>query len=360
MSGDAAAVAATPDGQSVPGWPTGACRLADMSRPAIVRGRTNVSAALGRPLRRPAVAIGNFDGVHRGHQTLIATARRLAETTGGDVVALTFDPHPARLLAPALAPPLITSLDRRAELLGHAGATVVVVEPFTRDFAAIEADAFARDVLAGDLHAAHVVVGYDFSFGKGRRGDIAMLEVLGGRFGFGVSIVRRISVHGLTCSSTKVREFALEGRVEGAEVLLGRPFEVSGTVARGAGRGREIGFPTANLTPDAELVPKPGIYAARARLLQNGGDDGNDGDAADPGKGNVFTCALSIGTNPTFVRDGALTVEAHLLDFEGDLYDRRIRIEFIQRLRDEHRFESVDALIAQIRADVAMTRKLVK
>jgi riboflavin kinase/FMN adenylyltransferase len=314
----------------------------------LVRGRKNLTAALGRPLSRPAVAIGNFDGVHRGHQTLIATARRLADTAAGDVVVLTFDPHPARLFAPALAPPLILSLERRAELLGEAGADVVVVEPFTREFASIEADAFASDVLGADLRAAHVVVGYDFSFGKGRRGDTALLEALGGRLGFGVSIVRRISVHGLTCSSTKVREFVLEGRVEGAEVLLGRPFELTGVVTRGAGRGREIGFPTANLRPEADLVPKPGIYAARARVLGNAGEKAKQ----------LWAAALSIGTNPTFVRDGILSIEAHLLDFDGDLYDQRVRVEFVQRLRDEHRFASVDDLVTQIRADVAKTREL--
>lgn len=319
-----------------------------MPSPVIVHGRANLATELGRALDRPSVAIGNFDGVHRGHQALIATARKLAEPNGGDVVALTFDPHPARLLAPALAPPLIVSLERRAELLGQAGANVVVIEPFTREFAAIDAVSFAGDVLAGDLRSAHVVVGYDFSFGKGRRGDTAMLEALGARFGFGVSIVRRIAIHGLTCSSTKVREFALEGRVEGAEVLLGRPFELTGVVARGAGRGRQIGFPTANLRPDAELLPKPGIYAARAVV---------DGDRA--GDVRPVACSVSIGTNPTFVNDGALIVEAHLLDFEGDLYGRRMRIELVQRLRDEHRYETVDALITQIRADVAMTRALV-
>lgn len=302
-------------------------------------------AALGRPLARAAVAVGNFDGVHRGHQALCQTARRLADSTGGDVVALTFDPHPARVLAPKLAPPLILSLERRAELLGEAGVDVVVVEPFTRAFAAIEAESFALDVLAGDLRAAHVVVGYDFSFGKGRRGDVALLETLGARAGFGVSVVRRISVHGLTCSSTKVREFALEGRVEGAEVLLGRPFELTGVVTRGAGRGRTIGFPTANLQPEGELVPKSGIYAARARLLD--------------GSGGVWPCALSIGTNPTFVDEGARVVEAHLLGFDGDLYGKRLRLEFVQWLRDEHRFESVEALVAQIQQDVAQTRELV-
>jgi riboflavin kinase/FMN adenylyltransferase len=336
------------------------CKLNQM---LMVRGRKNVAASLGRPLAHAAVAIGNFDGVHRGHQALCATARRVADSMAGDVVALTFDPHPARLFAPHLAPPLIVSLERRAELLGEAGVDMVVVEPFTRDFASMEADAFARDVLAGDLRAAHVVVGYDFSFGKGRRGDTVMLEALGARLGFGVSIVRRVSVHGLTCSSTKVREFVLEGRVEGAQVLLGRPFELSGQVTRGAGRGKQIGFPTANLRRDADLVPKPGIYAARARILGDkraevgaGGSGGNMND----GESALLACAVSVGTNPTFVPDGELTIEAHLLDFEGDLYGRRIRIELVQRLRDEHRFESAEALVAQIRTDVAQTRELLQ
>lgn len=318
-----------------------------------------MAAALGRPLVRAAVAIGNFDGVHRGHQILIATARRLADTNAGDVVALTFDPHPARLLAPTLAPPLIVSLERRAELLGDAGADIVVVEPFTREFAGIEADAFAADVLRGDLHASHVVVGYDFSFGKGRRGDTAMLEALGARVGFGVSVVRRVSVHGLTCSSTKVREFALEGRVEGAEVLLGRPFEVTGLVTKGAGRGRGIGYPTANLVPDADLIPKAGIYAGRARIVDGGSTVRSGSGGGDGAQRDVWACALSIGTNPTFVREGAMTVEAYLLDFEGDLYGRRLRVELVQRLRDELRFESVEALVTQIRADVDKTRELV-
>jgi len=315
----------------------------------LVRGRTAVTATLGRELRRAAIVLGNFDGVHRGHQALIETARRLADNTGGEVVALTFDPHPARLLAPALAPPLIVSLDRRAELLGEAGVDVVVVEPFTRAFAAIEAEAFGAEVLGRDLRAAHVVVGYDFSFGKGRRGDTTMLGELGERHGFGVSIVRRVSIHGLTCSSTKVREFVLEGRVEGAAVLLGRPFEITGTVVRGAGRGRGIGFPTANVQGEAELLPKAGIYAARAQLL----DDAGAVVAS-------HVAALSVGTNPTFVAGGGLTVEAYLLDFDGDLYGRRLRLQLIERLRDELRFDSLDALTTQIAADVARTRELAR
>ena len=315
----------------------------------LVRGRSAIAATLGRELIRPAIVIGNFDGVHRGHQALIATARRLADASGGEVVALTFDPHPARLLAPALAPPLITTLERRAELLGEAGADVVVLEPFTHEFAAIQAEDFATEVLHRGFRPSYVVVGYDFSFGRGRRGDTAMLESLGSQLGFGVSIVRRVAIHGLTCSSTKVREFVLEGRVEGAEVLLGRPFEITGEVVRGAGRGRGLGFPTANIRPEAELLPKPGIYACRASILE---------DAAGGGGGSKKLAALSIGTNPTFVSAGKLSVEAYLFDHDGDLYGKRLRLEVAARLRDELRFESVDALVAQIHADVARTREL--
>lgn len=314
----------------------------------IVRGRSQLAAAPGRPLRHTAVTIGNFDGVHRGHQALVATARRLAGAEG-QVIALTFDPHPARLFAPDLTPPLISSLSRRAELLGEAGADIVVIEPFTAEFAAIEAESFIRDVLVRDLHAAHVVVGYDFSFGKGRRGNTEMMETLGAANGLSVSIVRRISVHGITCSSTKIREFVLEGQIEGAEVLLGRPFELSGRVIRGAARGRLIGYPTANLRVDADLLPKPGIYAARAHVLPSSSDAASI----------VRACALSVGTNPTFTGDGVLSVEGYLLDYAGDLYDRELRVELVQRLRDERRFDSVEALVAQIAADVERTREVV-
>ena len=338
----------------------------------VVRGRLGLEAALGgrRPVRA-AVAIGNFDGVHRGHQALLAAARHAAGPEG-EVIAFTFDPHPARLFAPALTPPLIVSLPRRIELLGASCADIVVVEPFTPAFAAMEAEPFVREVLFRDLCATHVVVGYDFSFGKGRRGNTETMESLARELGIGSTVVRRVAVHGITCSSTRIREFVLEGQVEGAEVLLGRPYELSGVVVRGAARGRAIGYPTANLSVDTDLRPKPGIYAARARLLADEGDTapaptlapaegavepGSTPGALAPGTG--WTAALSVGTNPTFASDGSVTIEAHLLDFSGDLYGRRLRLELVQRLRDERRFESVEALVAQIGADVAQTRTIV-
>ncbi len=329
----------------------------------VVAGRAALAAS--RELSRAtAFVIGNFDGVHLGHRALLRAARERAEASGGRVGVLTFDPHPAKLFAPALAPPLIVSLRRRIELLGEEGADLVVVEPFTPAFAAIEATSFVRDVLARDLGARDVVVGYDFSFGRGRKGDTRLLGVEGLALGIGVTVVPPVTVSGLTCSSTKVREFALEGRVEGAAMLLGRPLEVTGEVVHGAGRGRTLGIPTANVKPEGELLPSPGIYAGRAVLLPDADADAYAGYPAPsagvrpPAAGESHPCALSIGTNPTFKGSGALSVEAHLLDFAGDIYGRRVRLEIVHRLRDEQRFESTAALIAQIQADIADTRKV--
>jgi riboflavin kinase / FMN adenylyltransferase len=304
-------------------------------------------AAVDPAAPRLAVAIGNFDGVHRGHQALLDEARARARQRGGPSAVLTFAPHPARLFAPAKAPPLIMSLERRLELLAAADIDVAIVEAFTPAFAAIEADEFVRRVLAQDLAAADVVVGYDFSFGRGRAGNVERLATLGRELGLGVAVIPPVSIDGVPCSSTRVRQLCAEGDVRGAARLLSRPVEIEGRVVRGAARGRTLGFPTANVVPEGELVPKLGIYATRTTLL--------DG----PMAGAVHQAALSIGRNTTFTGPGTeapVNVEAYLLDFDGDLYDRRVRLELIDRLRDEQRFESIDALIAQIYADVAAVR----
>jgi len=293
-----------------------------------------------------ALAIGNFDGVHLGHTALLAEARARAARRGGLAAVLTFTPHPARLFAPDRAPPLIMSLQRRLEVLEQAGMDLAIVEPFTRAFASIEAPAFVCDVLARDLGARAVVVGYDFSFGRERAGTVAMLRELGGTAGIDVAVIPPVEVDGVPCSSTRIRQLVAAGDTTAAARLLGRPFEIEGAVARGAGRGRGLGFPTANVVPEAELRPKLGIYAARAVIL--------DGPLA----GQRHAVALSVGTNPQFSGE-AVTTEAYLLDFEGDLYDRRVRLEVGERLRDERRFESIDALVTQIRQDVARVRQLV-
>jgi riboflavin kinase/FMN adenylyltransferase len=316
----------------------------------IIRGRQRITSKLGRPLRAPAVALGNFDGVHRGHQALLATASRLAHAAGGEAVVLTFDPHPARFLAPALAPPMLVTLERRLELLAEAGADAVVVEPFTTEFAALPADRFIAEVLRGDLDARPVVVGWDFTFGAGRQGNATMLASEGARLSMGVSIVPPVMVAGLLCSSTKIREFVLEGRVEGAAMLLGHPFELAGRVVPGVQRGRTLGIPTANLDAEADLLPKPGVYAAWACRV----------DGAPPQR---LRAAVSVGSNPTFAAEGrgavpAVTIEAHLLDFDGDLYGARLRLEFAGRIREQRRFSSAEELVAEIKRDILRTREI--
>ena len=308
------------------------------------------AAARGRGAPPTSVAIGNFDGVHLGHQALLAEARR-GVRGHGQAVALTFYPHPARVLAPAKAPPLIMPLERRLALLADTGIDATVVQPFTRELSSVSAEDFIRDVLVRDLAASSVVVGPDFRFGRGRAGDVQLLETLGRALSLSVSVIAPVTV-GTTagsqrCSSTRIRQLVEAGEVRGARWLLGRPFELEGAVVQGAARGRTIGFPTANLVPETELRPAVGIYAARAVLL--------DG----PASGTTHLAAVSIGYNPTFEAQGApVTVEAHLLDFAGDLYGRRLRLELWDRLRDEQKFESVDALVAQIAADVARVRAL--
>jgi riboflavin kinase/FMN adenylyltransferase len=307
----------------------------------IVRGYS----ALPRRLRSPVVAIGNFDGVHRGHAHIFRHARELARSIAADAeaVVLTFEPHPAKVLAPAFAPPLITPLERKLELIAGEGIDATVVQPFDRTFAALTPEQFVDDVLVGGLGAKRVCVGYDFTFGQKRSGTIQSLEALGRARGFEVTVAAAFTVDGMVCSSTKVREFTLEGRVDGAALLLGRDPEVEGEVVHGDGRGRTIGVPTANLRAETELLPKNGVYAGWGEV---------------PGSGKRHAAAINVGTNPTFVRGMPVTVEAHLLDANEDLYGKRLRLGFTKRLRAEERFASVEALIAQIRKDVEETRMI--
>jgi riboflavin kinase / FMN adenylyltransferase len=297
--------------------------------------------ALGRRLREPAVAIGNFDGVHLGHQRLFAEIRRLSTARGGESVAFTFQPHPARVLAPRFAPPLICTPECKLERIAATGAVdVCVVEPFDHALADRSPVEFVDEVLVRALAARDVCVGHDFTFGKGRAGDVRLLAELGRARGFGLTVIEPVTADGIVCSSTKVREFMIEGRIEGAALLLGRDPEVVGEVVRGAGRGRTIGVPTANVRSDTELLPAPGVYAGWARTAD----------------GACCNAAINIGSNPTFTgpASGALSVEAHLLDYRGkDLYGSRLVLGFRRRLRAEQRFPSVEALVAQIREDIA-------
>ena len=290
--------------------------------------------------RGAAVAIGNFDGVHAGHCALIARACRLAEAHGVTSAALTFDPHPSELLSPATAPPKLTSLARRLELMSAAGLGAVLVEPFTRELATLAPEVFIDRVVIGAMRAQAIVVGYDFSYGAGRAGSTEALRAHGGSAGIEVAVVDPVEVAGEVASSTKVRGYLKAGDLAGAERLLGRRWDVDGIVVHGAKRGRAIGVPTANISPTSDLPVAPGIYAVT--LSASGGPP--------------LPAVASLGTNPTFVEGGRLVLEVHVLDWDGDLYGQTVRTTFVAWLRPEQKFDSVDALIAQIRRDIADAR----
>jgi riboflavin kinase/FMN adenylyltransferase len=307
----------------------------------VYRSSQEAAAGLTGPT---AVVIGNLDGVHRGHQELINQARALAKTCGGEVVVLTFAPHPARYFNPELAPPLITTQEQKLELLEACGLDAVVVETFDGEFAAISAEAFVRKILVEQLLARHVLVGHGFRFGSQKGGGIKTLAALGSELGFEAHEIATVRVSSIAVSSTKIREFILLGRVGGASLLLGRDYLVQGPVVPGKGRGRTIGLPTANVDPVNEILPRKGVYAGWAHLES----------------GVVFKAVINIGTNPTFEKADVLSLEAHLLDFSGDLYGKRVGIHFTQRLREERRFASVNDLVAAIHGDIADARVLLK
>ncbi len=286
-----------------------------------------------------AVAIGNFDGVHVGHRALIRRAAELADAHDARVVALTFDPHPSALLAPRGAPPPVASLARRIELLAEAGADAVVIEPFTHDLAHLAPHAFIEDIVIHALRARAIVVGYDFNYGHGRAGTTDALRAHGGRAGIEVDIVAPVEVGGEVASSSRIRGYLAAGDLPAAERMLGRRWDIDGVVVHGAKRGRAIGVPTANVRPDCDVPLRAGIYAVTLGVGSQ-----------------VLPAVASLGTNPTFVDDGHLVLEVHALDWDGELYDRRVRIAFAKHLRDEAKFDSVDALVAQIRADIVAAR----
>lgn len=286
------------------------------------------------------VAIGNFDGVHVGHRALIARAHELAAARGARTVALTFDPHPSTLFGKA--PPMISSLARRIELLGEAGADAVVVEAFTPELAAQSPHAFVDAILLRALQARAVVVGYDFCYGAGRAGTVESLRAQCGDAGVEVAVVSAVETNGEVASSTRIRHHLRDGDLPAANRLLGRRWDIDGVVVHGAKRGRTIGIPTANIRPHSELFVRPGIYAVTLSV---------DGSPALP-------AVASLGTNPTFVESGGLVLEVHVLDGGGDYYDRLVRTAFVAHLRDEAKFDSVDALLAQIRLDIDAARRV--
>jgi riboflavin kinase / FMN adenylyltransferase len=289
----------------------------------------------------PVLALGNFDGLHRGHAKIIDRVRRRGGERGGTPAAMTFDPHPPRIVRPDKAPPLLMTTEQRLEALGRAGMQGVAVVRFTHEMSQWDPEMFVRTVLVEWLHVAEVWVGANFLFGHDRAGTFTVLRALGSRYGFRAEKIDAVRYKDFVVSRTRIRRLLTEGRVDEAGALLGHHYFIDGTVVHGAARGREIGFPTANLDTPNELLPPAGVYATTAAV-----------------NGIEHPSVTNIGMRPTFGDVDRIHVETHLLDASRDLYGARIRLSFVQRLRDERAFADVDALRAQIDADCRAARRL--
>jgi len=291
---------------------------------------------------QPVLALGNFDGLHRGHMKIIDRVRRRAGERGGTPAAMTFDPHPPRVLRPDKAPALLMTKDQKLESLARSGMQGVAVVRFTRELSQWDPETFVRTVLVEWLHVVEVWVGANFLFGHERSGTFSVLRGLGARYGFRAEKIDPVRYKEFVVSSTRVRRLVAEGRVDEAGALLGHHYFIDGVVTRGAGRGRQIGFPTANLSTVNELVPPSGVYATTTTTPD----------------GVMRPSVTNIGVRPTFGDVDRPVVETHVFDLASDLYDQALRLSFVQRLRDERPFPDVDALRAQIEADCRGARRL--
>jgi len=295
------------------------------------------------PLTNPVLTIGNFDGMHKGHLALFDKVKERAKSLQGQSAVMTFEPHPIKVIMPGNGPPLITPIQQKLRLMEGTGIDVIFCLPFTKEFAAISARDFVKDILVDKIGIKEIVVGYDYTFGHGRGGNIQLLKEMGSHFGFTVHVVDPVRINNTLVSSTSIRNLVQEGNLKEAKKLLGRDYQISGTVVKGKDRGdRLLGFSTANLELIDELTPGVGVYAVRAHI-----DD------------QTYYGLTNIGYNPTF-GEGTFSVETHILDFSRDLLGKTIRVDFIERLRDEKTFESAKELAEQIGKDIVRARELFK
>ena len=293
------------------------------------------------PLKNPVLTIGNFDGIHKGHLVLFDKVKERAKVIGGQSAVMTFEPHPIKVMMPGNGPPLITPTRQKLRLIEDTGVDVIFCIPFTKEFAAISARDFVKDILVDKIGVKEIVVGYDYTFGHGRTGNIELLKEMGSHFGFTVYVMDPVRINDTLISSTSIRELIRDGNLKEAKKLLGRDYQVSGTVVKGKNRGdRLLGFSTANLKLIDELTPAVGVYAVRVHI------DGQ-------------TCygLTNIGYNPTF-GEGVFSVETHVLDFSMDLLGKTIKVDFLEWLRDEKTFKSPKELADQICKDIVQAREL--
>ena len=299
---------------------------------------------LKNPFEKAVVTIGNFDGVHKGHQAILHQVIEKAEAIGGTSVAVTFEPHPIRVLKKNGQPPLITLFEQKIELIAQSGIDVLICIRFDEAFAAVTARQFVEDILVRRIGTRAIIIGEDYAFGRNREGNVEFLRAYGKTLGFDVIVAQWISdtFHaGERISSTRVREVVTAGNVEEAWHLLGRYYQVRGRVVSGRNRGGKLlGFPTANIHLTDELCPKTGVYAVTVAC-----------------KSNKYKGVANIGYSPTF-DDNIFTVEVHILDFNDDIYNEPIRVNFIRRIRDEAKFENIEALIRQITKDIEVGREI--
>jgi riboflavin kinase/FMN adenylyltransferase len=288
----------------------------------------------------PVLTLGSFDGLHRGHRELLRTVVGEARARGGWSVVVTFEPHPLKLLAPGRAPRLILTRKDKIRLLRDCGVDAVIVQKFDRAFANLEAKDFVQRYLANRIKAKKVWVGRDFGFGRGKRGRLPDLERWGSENGFEVGVVDPVELDGVPVSSSRIRQLIAGGEVQLANQFLGRTHFISGVVVRGHKRGRSLGFPTANIRSRTEMIPADGIYAT---VLET--------------EGRSLPSVSSIGTNPTFGA-GPRTVECFVFDFEGDLYDRAVRLYWIEKVRDQEKFSSQELLVRRMEDDVREARRI--
>lgn len=310
----------------------------------IVKG----SGSLEQPLERCVLTVGNFDGLHLGHQAIMKKVTERARALSGQAVAYTFEPHPRRVLHPGRSPRLLTTLEQKLELFEAAGVDTALVEPFDLNFAKLPAGDFVREVLHRRIGPSEVYVGYDFRYGKEREGSMRTLVDLGPHLGFSVTIIAEVKLGKRDVNSTRIRECLAEGQVQEAAALLGRRYSVRGLVVRGDQRGRGLGFPTINLEAENEILPAQGVYAGRVRFLD---------ESPSPAKG-PWPAVINVGRRPTFEGEGEMRAEAHLLDFDAECYERRVEIEFEQRLRGERRFDGPEELAARIARDAEEARAI--
>lgn len=305
----------------------------------IIKGIENLKS--GYP--DTVLTIGNYDGVHLGHQKILSMVIKKAEELRGTSMVMTFDPHPMKVLAPERNIKLLCTFDEKARLIKEAGIDVLLCIKFNKEFSSIPPDDFIKDVLVNKINAREIIVGTNYAFGKNKRGTIDLLRRRGREYGFSVQAIRDVTVHGNTVSSSSIRSLLLKGAVHEVSAYLGRAYSIEGIVIRGKGRGaRLLNVPTANITTPVEIAPKEGVYAVRVGF-----------------EGRIYEGVANIGKNPTF-GDGQTSYEVHLLDFSGDLLNEKLRMYFIDRIRNERTFPDILSLEKQIRDDIESAREILR